>query len=138
MEYIDENGNRYGLGFHAAYVYAVYQNGFDRVKTITGSRKREVAQARLDTHALKHNWLPYPSVICSDCAHKAGKVWPEDGRSGFIATFYPANCDICGIMTAVTEARDYGHFRTIAELKALYHIARSGDVGDGMPKVRKR
>jgi len=64
--------------------------------------------------------IPYPNVICSDCAEKAGKTWPKD----HIATFYEATCDMCKKTKTCTEPRDWGGFsaeelRKIVEACAL-------------------
>ena len=119
--YIDENGNRYEL-IKPAYgsVYFVLRlsaNGVSsRFGAISGSRDQDKAAARLDKYAVQTDLVAYPSVICDVCARRAGKTM----NPGHIATFYEAQCDICHEIVVCTEPRDYGHWRSQDELKALY------------------
>ncbi len=47
--------------------------------------------------------MPYPRLICSDCADKAG------GKRPMIACFHMNICDVCNEWTMVTQPRDYGY-----------------------------
>ena len=47
----------------------------------------------------------YPNTVCTDCMKALGKVWPV----GHIATWYSAECGVCGETKTCTELRDYGH-----------------------------
>jgi hypothetical protein len=93
-----------------------------RFDKITGSRRTEVVQQRLDAYALKHGLVAYPDVVCDDCARRIGKTWP----TGHIATFYTSECNVCGIIKVVTECRDWGYLKTIEELKALHRVVHEG------------
>lgn len=55
--------------------------------------------------------------ICNDCAKAAGKL----RSASRMATFHTAPCDVCGETKAVTEPRDWGHFRGL-ELRILEDI----------------
>lgn len=96
-----------------------------RRKEITGSKDPLIAGDRFVAHANKHNWMPYPEVICDSCVRATGKTWPK----GHVATFYDAECSICGIISTVTESRDWGHFRIGQELKSLYQIFKERSQG---------
>ncbi len=58
----------------------------------------------------------YPSTVCQDCGYIG-----SDGRQFQISTWYKGKCDVCGMTTVVTEARDFYHCknRTIKEILQL-------------------
>ena len=47
----------------------------------------------------------YPQWVCIFCGDKFGNC-PVG-----IATWHQDTCDVCGVVTAVTEPRDFGHLR---------------------------
>jgi hypothetical protein len=124
--YVDQEGSRYLLvqdPFSMAYyVRRVHGRATSRCKEITGSKDKEKVELRLSAYAKKHEWIPYPAAICSECAQALGKTWPE----GHIATFYTVTCDVCGETVTCTEPRDWGHFNTVEEFQALYQRAKGG------------
>jgi len=46
-----------------------------------------------------------PKLVCSDCAVKAGGVWPD----GHIATFHSNICDVCRCVTTVCSVRNWNY-----------------------------
>ena len=125
--FIDENGNRYELalepGYNIWYVCRYGANGSrSRFGAVPGSKDRDKAAARLNKYALQTGLVIYPDVICNDCAERAGKRMAE----GHVACFYPGICGVCGILKVVTQPRDYGHFSTVENLKALYRVVHEG------------
>jgi len=96
-----------------------------RRKEITGSKDPLIAGARFVDYAEKHSWMPYPEVICDDCAKSTGRTMPQ----GHCATFYDAECSVCGKLKQCTEPRDYGHFSIGQELKSLYRIFKERSQG---------
>lgn len=126
MNYIDENGSLYEVYFNCCSLLQVTVTDHHGRRTkfagVTGSKTEEVVQQRLDAYAIKHGLVAYPDVICADCAERTGKRM----RPGHVASFYPGLCGICGILKVVTQPRDFGHWRTVEELKALYRVAHRG------------
>ena len=124
--YIDEKGSRYELslepGYKVWFVLKVHDWSAARFKEIPGSKNRDKVEARLNKWALRHSWVVYPDVLCGDCAKRIGKTWP----TGHIATFYTSECNVCGIIKVVTACRDWGHLKTIEELKALHRVVHEG------------
>jgi hypothetical protein len=128
MCYINENGERYELvqkpEYKVWFVLRILGAQQIRFKNVHGSKDHAVAATRLNAYALKHGWVIYPSVLCTDCATRIGKRMAE----GHIATWYPAICDACGELVTCTETRDFGHLNEQAELAAFHRIA-SGKKG---------
>jgi hypothetical protein len=125
MTYIDEYGNRYTIareGGYGWFVLQTYDTAQSRFKGVVGSKDFGKITDRLNKYACDNGWIHYPDVICSTCAQASGKIWPE----GHLATFYAAPCDICKEVVTVTQPRDWGHWKSAAELKALYRIAKGG------------
>lgn len=123
--FVDECGRLYEVCWNCRGLMQVtVTDATTRTKfaAITGSKTAEVVQQRLNAYALKHGFVAYPDVVCTDCAMRTGKTWPE----GHVATFYPGICGICGIMSIVTQPRDWGHWRTAEELNALHRVAHEG------------
>lgn len=131
VDYIDKEGNRYTVALSLdtkkyQAVVVIPKSRCRRLDAIARHKEASKVQEALDSYAQKHDWLPYPTVVCDSCAKASGKTWPD----GHIATFYPGICGVCGIMSTVTEPRDWGHFNTTEELKALYQVALNGELYD--------
>jgi hypothetical protein len=55
-----------------------------------------------------------PDWVCHDCGQKWGAWWEGPvytGPSPHCATFHEGNCNVCGEVKVVTEARDFGYLR---------------------------
>ena len=123
MNYVDEKGNKYALTYRFGVWYVwMYGQEARRFKEIPGSKDQGKVAIRLNAYALAHNLIVYPDVICSDCAQRAGKCMVV----GHIATYYPAICGICGELVTCTKPRDYNHWNSVEELKALYRAYNEG------------
>jgi hypothetical protein len=47
----------------------------------------------------------YPAWVCSPCGEKHGN------RPATRATWHEGECDICRVVRAVTQPRDFGHLK---------------------------
>lgn len=56
------------------------------------------------TKVKRQRMKPYPHLVCSPCGSPVSR---RDG--GWLASWYPGECDVCGNDTTVTEARDFGY-----------------------------
>ena len=52
--------------------------------------------------------IPYPDWVCGGCGQAYGR-----GPKTRFSTWHNGVCGVCGKETAVTEPRDFGHFKGI-------------------------
>jgi len=124
------------LSFQAAYTGPVLLMSANRQSEI--DRKRAIENLEIDKadHGHIHSMLhkikaieedieaamrlrpetskEQPDWVCNTCGEEWGRWWEEGtytGPSPHFATYHIAECDVCGQLKSVTEARDFGYLR---------------------------